>query len=281
MQIFLKTLNGETVTFDVNSNDEILSLYKKIEEKLNIPIETQRLIYSGRQLEQNRLFSDYKIEKESTLHLVLRLRGNGDMLKNHIKKYYPLNNHSIGPTDIICVFFDTTIKCKNGDLALKLKYVDEPDICIKGLIHCLLNSTEISFIPTEPMKQGKKVKVEVNPSGLEGEKVDVFTSYSWEFFVKKLEPIQLYIKTNEGMIPFTFGRFTDHLFDHFIKCISSILKINVDRIIKITYSDEYSDNDINIDIENDMDILGLQKDDHITILLKEEEQICTKKTKIE
>jgi hypothetical protein len=121
--------------------------------------------------------------------------------------------------------------------------------------------------------------VEINPSGLEGANTDVFTSYSWDFFVKKLEPIQLYIKTNEGMIPFTFGRFTDYLFDHFVKCISSILKINADQIIKITYSDDFSD--IHIDIENDMDILGLAKDDHITILLKEEEQICTKKTKIE
>ena len=74
-EIFVKTLTGKTLDLYISHNDTIGYVKYLVQIQEGILPQDQRLIYAGKQLEDNRTFNDYNIGKEATLHFVLRLRG--------------------------------------------------------------------------------------------------------------------------------------------------------------------------------------------------------------
>lgn len=84
MQIFVSTLNGKTLTIDVEPSEPISSIKSKIESMEEIPVNEQRLSYGGKQLVDDKLVSDYEIQNKSMIQLLLTLKGG----KKKKKKVY-------------------------------------------------------------------------------------------------------------------------------------------------------------------------------------------------
>lgn len=80
MQLLVKTLAGKTITVDVEEGDSVEQLKQKLFDKEGIPVDQQRLIFGGKQLDMDRTLADYGVTNGATMHLVLRLRGGMQLL---------------------------------------------------------------------------------------------------------------------------------------------------------------------------------------------------------
>jgi ubiquitin-large subunit ribosomal protein L40e len=75
IQVFIKTLTGLTIAFDVASSDTVRTLKQKISDRQGVPVSQQRLVFSAKQLADDKTMSDYGIRDSSTIHLIMRMLG--------------------------------------------------------------------------------------------------------------------------------------------------------------------------------------------------------------
>ena len=181
MQIFIKIITGITVTLDVEPSDTIKVVKAKIQEKEKIKPKCQRIIFKNMVLEDDRHLYEYKINKEDTLHLVLRIRGGGHEYDKEINiKFIVAPNPNVNKSyfSIFNIFFKKEIELYGLSKLCLLKeisskYEDCEILELPEFLSCIMNILKNGYI----MNQIKKEEIKNVLNRMKGSNILNFSKF--------------------------------------------------------------------------------------------------------
>lgn len=272
MQIFVKNLTGWTICLEVESTDTIGLVKQKIQDKGHAPVDQQRLIFGGKCLDDFRTLAHYGVQRGNTLHQVLRLRGQGDLISNHITRQTPYENQRDVPLEaIISITFDGSVRSVIPGKAVTLQ--DQEGNTVLGKVGVTKGSKTVTFTPQMPLRARTSYIVNLNAEGINIPPFvppDGLLSHSYCFTTAaySTRPLKLNVVLGERKMALTLERERQTIEGARVAC-ARLFQIYEHGIVGFSGRVVIPGSPpVPVVVEEDEDLRQLTKNDELVILLK-------------